>query len=157
MGERPEGLCSPTPYLSTTVRTKFGTLGCTVYGWQSTGGVLIKSANLLDMLFLSLPRNHTSQRSPSADEEDRFCNPSREDEIEVHFGIRDITEEEAKVLVLGWPVDGVGVWVLRFRGEGQLPRYFGRLSLAMDMEEKIEMREYGAVFVEDAAQVEELL
>lgn len=160
--------CRPTgPLLSTTERTAFGTLGCTVYGYPSTGGVLIKEADLLDMLFLSLSRSHVSQRSPSADEEDKFCNlmrrtgatfwPSKRDWFDVQVGLREITEEEEKVIVYGWPTDGVGVWVLRFQNANQLPDDFGRMSLAMNMEEKIQiMREYGATFVEDVTQVEEL-
>ncbi|KGO76306.1 hypothetical protein PITC_037320 [Penicillium italicum] len=96
------------PSLSTTEPTKFGTglVGCVVYGYPSTGGALVKEADLLDMLFLSLNRSHESQRSPSVDEEDRF--------------------------------------------------YFGRLNLAMNMEKILVMREYGATFVEDVTQVEEL-
>ncbi|KAH8589905.1 hypothetical protein B0O99DRAFT_318371 [Bisporella sp. PMI_857] len=157
----------PQPPPSTTERTSFGTRGCVVYGYPSTGGVLIKQADLLDMLFLSLPRSHVSQCSRSADEEDRFCHllrrtgatlwPSKQDWIEVQIGMREMTEEEEKVLVFGWPTDGVGVWVLRFASARQMPRDFGRVGFAMDMEEKIQMmREYGASFVEDVTQVEEL-
>ena len=161
--------CPMLPPLSTTVRTNFGsgTGGCVVYGYPSTGGVLVKEADLLDMLFLSLSRSHESQRSSSVHEEDRFCNimrrtgakwwASREDRLEVRFGAREMTEEEEKVLVFGWPTDGVGVWVLRYESDRQLPKDFGRMSLAMNMEEKIQMmREYGAAFVEDVTQVEEL-
>jgi hypothetical protein len=68
-----------------------------------------------------------------------------------------MTEEEAKVVEFGWPTDGVGVWVLSFASAEQLPRDFGRMHLAMNMEEKIQiMKEYGATFVEDVTQVEEL-
>ena len=49
------------------------------------------------------------------------------------------------------------VWVLRFPSARELPSDFGRMSLVMNMEEKIQiMREYGATFVEDISQVEEL-
>lgn len=100
-------------------------------------------------------------------EKDRFCHlmrrtgatlwPSKQDRIEVQIDLREITEEEEKVLVFGWPTDGVGVWVLRFGSARQMPRDFGRMSLAMNMEEKIQiMREYGATFVEDVTQVEKL-
>jgi hypothetical protein len=59
--------------------------------------------------------------------------------------------------VYGWPTDGNGVWILRFESENQVPRDFGRLSLAMNMDERIAMmKEYGAAFVQDIAQVEEL-
>ncbi|KAF7585124.1 hypothetical protein BBP40_012318 [Aspergillus hancockii] len=165
--DQPDGSCPTNPPLSTTERTVFGIWGCVIYGYPSTGGVLRKKADLVDMLFLSLPRSHVSLRSPSADEEDRFCNllrrtgatwwPSREDWVEVQLDMREMTEEEAKVVEFGWPTDGVGVWVLRFASVEQLPRDFGRIRLAMNMEEKIQiMREYGATFVEDITQVEEL-
>lgn len=160
--------CHTIDPLPMTERTVFGhTRGCFVYCYPSTGGVLSKEADLLDMLFLSLPRFHVSQRSSSAEEEDKFCNllrrtgatwwPSKEDEIEVLLGMREPTEEERKVMVFGWPTDGVGVWVLRYNSAREMPKDFGRISLAMNMEEKIQMmKEYGATFVEDVTQVEEL-
>ncbi|KAE8312792.1 hypothetical protein BDV41DRAFT_538063 [Aspergillus transmontanensis] len=157
----------PDPALSTTDRTSFDTIGCTIYGYPSTGGVLIKEANPTDMLFLSLPRSHVSHRSLDADEEDRFCSlmkrtgatfwPSKRDRSSVQIGFREPTEEEEKVIVYGWPTDGVGVWILRFKNSEQLPRDFGRINLAINMEEKIQiMRDFGATFVEDVMQVEEL-
>ncbi|KAL3443356.1 hypothetical protein BJX65DRAFT_298304 [Aspergillus insuetus] len=130
--------CRPTTRpLSTTERTVFDTQGCTVYGYPSTGGVLKKdAANLLDMVFLSLPRSYPSHRSPSADEEDRSCNPLRRAEEQI--GIKEPTEEEEKVMVYGWPVIGsAGVWVLRFASAEQLPGDFGGISFAINMEEKI--------------------
>jgi hypothetical protein len=72
--DHPDGSCPTNPPLPTTKRTIFGIWGCVVYGYPSPGGVLRKDADLVDMLFLSLPRSHVSLRSPSADEEDRFCN-----------------------------------------------------------------------------------
>ncbi|KAE8311922.1 hypothetical protein BDV41DRAFT_540439 [Aspergillus transmontanensis] len=154
------------PSLSATDRTVFHTLGCTVFGYPSTGGVLIKEADLVDMLFLSLPRSHASQCSPSTEEEDKFCNlmrrtgatlwPHKQDWLQVEAGLRKRTKEQAKVMVYGWPTDG-GVWVLRFESPKELPHDFGRIGFAMNMGEKIQiMREYGATFVEDVTQVEEL-
>ncbi len=82
---------------------------------------------------------------------------SREDRLEVQLGAREMTEEEEKFLVFGWPTDRMGVWVLRYESDRQLPKDFERMSLAMNMEEKIQMmREYGATLVEDITQVEEL-
>ncbi|KAI2993725.1 hypothetical protein CBS147346_10861 [Aspergillus niger] len=161
------GSCPVNPPLSTMERTVFSPGGCLVYGYPSTGGVLIKSADLVDLLFLSLPRFQAVQRASSVDEEDRFCKLlrrtgatwwlSREDELEAVLGVRKMTEEEKKVLVFGWPADGVGVWVLRFANAKEMPRDFMRISFAMNMEERIQiMREYGATFVEDVSQVEEL-
>ncbi|PKX99537.1 uncharacterized protein P174DRAFT_509441 [Aspergillus novofumigatus IBT 16806] len=136
--DQPDGSCPTNPPLSTTERTVFGIWGCVIYGYPSTGGVLRKDADLVDMLFLSLPA-------------------LTEDWVEVQLDGREMTEEEAKVVEFGWPTDGVGVWVLRFASAEQLPRDFGRMRLAMNMEEKIQiMREYGATFVEDVTQVEEL-
>ncbi|KAF3403481.1 hypothetical protein F1880_009480 [Penicillium rolfsii] len=169
MGDVPDDWisCPMLPPLPTTERTEFGPQGCIVYGYPSTGGVLVKEADLLDMLFLSLPRSHGSQRSPNADEEDRFCNlmrrtgakwwSSKEDRLEALIGMRDMTEEEEREVVFGWPTDGVGVWVLRFESAEQFPRDFGKINFVMNMEEKIQiMREYGATFVEDVTQLEEL-
>ncbi|BCS07902.1 similar to An09g02090 [Aspergillus luchuensis] len=159
--------CPVNPPLPTTERTVFSPGGCLVYGYPFTGGVLIKNADLVDLLFLSLPRFQAVQRASSADEEDRFCKllrrtgatwwPSREDELEAILEGGEMTEEEKKVLVFGWPADGVGVWVLRFANPSEMPRDFMRIGFAMNMEERILiMREYGAIFVEDVSQVEEL-
>jgi hypothetical protein len=68
-----------------------------------------------------------------------------------------MTDEEKKLLLFNWPADGVGVWVLRFASAEALPRDFGRISLEMNMEERIQIiRKYGTTFVEDVMQVEEL-
>lgn len=77
--------------------------------------------------------------------------------VHVELGMRERIGLEMRVLVLGWPTDGVGVWVLRFRSERELPRDFGRVGLAVSMDERVRvMREYGALFYEDAGLVEEL-
>ncbi|RAH53437.1 hypothetical protein BO85DRAFT_504052 [Aspergillus piperis CBS 112811] len=148
--------------------TVFDPGGCVVYGYPSTGRILIKdSPDLLNILFLSVPRSHASQHSPSTDKEDRFCNliqrtgakfwPSKEEWIAVKMERRDITEEEEKVMVYGWLINGVGVWVLRYRSTSQISRDFGRMSFAMNMDERIQiMKEYGATFFEDVTQVKEL-
>lgn len=68
----------------------------------------------------------------------------------MRIGEREKTEAESRVLIFGWPADGVGVWVLKFESVWQLPKDFGRVKLAISMEERIGiMREYGALFVED--------
>lgn len=58
MGGHPSGCsCSTNLPLSTTKRTAFGYLpGCTIYGHPSSGGILIKEADILDMQFRSLNR-----------------------------------------------------------------------------------------------------
>ncbi|KAF2148521.1 hypothetical protein K461DRAFT_282976 [Myriangium duriaei CBS 260.36] len=158
----------PPPPPSTTIRTEFGTHGCTVFCYPSTGGVLIKHPDLVDMLFLGLDRAHGSERSADPDDEDQFCRllrrtgakwwRSKDHWMEVPFDdYGNIVDEEEKELVVGWPTDGVGVWVLKFGDAKKKPKDYGRMKLAMNMEERIEiMKEYGAMFFEDATQVEEL-
>lgn len=159
--------CPQMPFLSNSKRTKFNALGCTIYGHPSSGGILIKEADFVDTIYLSVSRSHISQRSANATEEDKFCALmqrsgatwwGREEEyIEVQLGMREATEEQKKVLVFGRPADGVGVWVLRFADNDQIPRDFGRVKMAMDMEERIlRMKEFCAVFVEDVGKVEEI-
>ena len=66
MGENPSGSCPTETPLSVTKRTAFGYLpGCTIYGYPSSGGVLIKEADILDMYYLSFDRLKVSQRSPN--------------------------------------------------------------------------------------------
>lgn len=168
MGDNPFGSCPPNPPLSTTKRTAFGCLpGCTVYGYPSSGGVLIKEADIVDMQFLSLDRFRPSQRSINIVEEDEFCALMRrlgatwwaneQEWIDVQLGVRERTELEKRVLVFGWPSDGVGVWVLRFASEREVPRDFGRVGMAISMDERVKvMKEYGAVFYEDTNEVDEL-
>ncbi|KAL4886505.1 hypothetical protein BJY04DRAFT_213267 [Aspergillus karnatakaensis] len=159
-----------------TARTTFDTQGCTIYGYPSTGGILIKEANLVDMLFLSLPRFSPSQRATSTSKEDAFCELLRRtgatlwprthdyDGVQVGFRERAAAEEE-EVVVYGWPTApaeggaevGAGVWVLRFANRNEIPRDFGKIDLAMSMEERIEvMKEFGATFFEDVKMVEGL-
>ena len=167
MGDNPLGSCPQDSPLSTTKRTAFGRLGCTIYGYPSSGGVLIKEADIVDMQFLSLDRFHPSQRSFNILEEDRFCAmmrrvgatwwASEQEWVDVELGMRERTELEKRVLVFGWPTDGVGVWVLRFGSEREVPRDFGRVTLAVSMDERVQMmREYGAVFYEDVEGLKEL-
>lgn len=119
------------------------------------------------MHFLSLDRFYPSQRSSNISEEDKFCAlmrrvgatwwASEEEWIDVQLGIRESIERERRVLIFGWPTNGVGVWVLRFGSENEVPRDFGRVRLAENMDERVwMMRDYGALFYEDAGEVEEL-
>lgn len=167
MDDNTLGSCPQNPPLSTTKRTDFGRLGCTIYGYPSSGGVLIKEADIVDMHFLSLDRFYPSQRSSNTVEEDRFCAlmrrvgaiwwASEQEWVDVELGLRERIGLEMRVLVFGWPTDGVGVWVLRFGSERELPRDFGRVGLAVNMDERIRvMKEYGALYYDDAGLVEEL-
>jgi hypothetical protein len=182
--------CLPEPnYPSqpTNVRSYFNHGGCRVHGHPSSGGILImRSANLVDLQFLSVPRLATSERSSDAAEEDAFCEQMKrlgaswwKDEAEflrAWHGIRKYTdglydeddylgvEKEAALearaersVVFGWPADGVGVWISRYRQKADRPAAFSMVDFAINMEERIEvMKRFGAEFVEDPELVKEL-
>jgi hypothetical protein len=148
-------------------RTTFGSQGCNIYGHPSSGGIFVKGADVLDLLHLSLSRLQACKRSTDPNEEDEFCASlqrigakwwiSQQDWANATLGVRDLTEDESKVVVYGWPAEGAGVWVLRYESEGDVPDDFGRLRLALTMEERIAvMQEYDAEFAEDASRVPEL-
>ena len=169
------------------VRSYFDTEACHVHGHPSSGGIIIKRfANLVDLQHLSLPRLKASKRSPNVAEEDAFCDLMRRlgatwwrdesmywralsakngiyngepYEEENDEDVQNANEARAKKIVMfGWPADGVGVWVLRSKNnfEGRVPSDYGRLDFALNMEERIEvMKKFGAEFVEDLSQVRE--
>lgn len=75
----------------------------------------------------------------------------------MQLGMRERTELEKRVLVFGWPSDGVGVWMLQFASEREVPRDFGRVGMASSMDERVKViKGYGAVFYEDTNEVDEL-
>ncbi len=77
--------------------------------------------------------------------------------IDVQLGVRERTELEKRVLVFGRPNGGVGVWVLRFASEREMPRDFGRVGMAISMDERVEvMKEHGAMFYESPDEMNEL-
>ncbi|OQO04829.1 hypothetical protein B0A48_07846 [Cryoendolithus antarcticus] len=146
--------------------TIFGARGCNIYGYPSSGGILIKKADVLDLLHLSLSRSQAYERSSDPTEEDELCDAlrrigakwwiSKRDWANATMKARESTEEEEeeKVVVYGWPTEGAGVWVLRYEVEDSVPDDFGRLRLALSMEERIAMmREHGAEFAEDASRL----
>jgi hypothetical protein len=178
----PETLYPSEP---TNVRSYFSQTACHVHGHPSSGGILIKHfANLVDLQFLSLPRNMSTYRSENADEEDAFCDLMRRIgatwwESEEVF-IRALVGEDAyngdpaddekdplvraankaraqRIVTFGWPTDGFGVWVLRFKRPVKRPTDYGKMEFATSMGERIElMKQFGAKFVEDLSQVKEL-
>ncbi|KAL8707360.1 MAG: hypothetical protein Q9225_007767 [Loekoesia sp. 1 TL-2023] len=167
MGDRPDGSCPQNPPLDTTKRTDFGRLGCTVYGYPSSGGILIKEVDVVDMQFLQLDRFSATQRSPNVVQEDEFCARMRKigatwwaDKrawIDVQLGIRERTALESRQLIFGWPTNGEGVWFLRYDNVRELPEDFGKVYMAVDMDERCRvMKQYGATFYADPETVDEL-
>ena len=167
MGDDPFGSCPQNPPLNTSKRSEFGRWGCTVYSYPSAGGILIKEADIVDMRFLHLDRFTAASRSADPVDEDNFCKRMRmlgatwwadeQEWIDVQLGLQDRTELQERRLVFGWPMSGHGVWVLRYESENALPKDFGKVTLAVDMDERSRvMREYGATFYDDPGRVEEL-
>jgi hypothetical protein len=162
--------CVVEPPSAKVSRTSFNFSGCTVYGYPSSGGILVKNnADIVDLDFLSLPRNRAVKRSFDTAEEDDFCKRLQHigatwwkydaewlDNFEHHGGYF-ITEEQKKIIIFGWPADGVGVWVLRYKQREDAPDDLGLVKMAKSMEERIEaMEKFGAEFVMDVARIEEL-
>jgi hypothetical protein len=182
MLEIPETLYPSKP---TNVRSFFSQTACHIHGHPSSGDILIKrSANLVDLQFLSLPRNISTYRSENADEEDAFCDLMRRIgatwwESEAVFR-RALVGEDAydgdpaedekdpvvraankaraqRFVTFGWPTDGVGVWVLRFERRVRRPTDYGKMGFATSMRGRIELiKQFSAEFVEDLSQVKEL-
>lgn len=167
MGDGLLGSCPQVP-INTQKRTEFGRQGCAAFGYPSRGGVLIKDpVDIVDMQYLQLERFKATQRSTNVLEEDAFCErmrrigatwwPSEQDYNDVLLGVRERTELEARVLVFGWPEESTGVWLLSYESEMAKPRDFGKLQLAIDMNERCRMmQEFGATYYPDHGEVREL-
>lgn len=68
----------PVDTFDTTQRTSFSRGGAEIFGWPSAGGVLYKDdVDPVVLNFLGEDRFSKSARSPSAAEEDRFCQQLR--------------------------------------------------------------------------------
>lgn len=156
----------PTTSYDATKRTQFGNAGVAVFGWPSSGGVLVKGpADLVDLQFLGVERLRASKRSKNPSEEDAFCEnmrkigakwwESEEEYFSVLLGERERTKMEERELVMGWPSSG-GIWVLRYERQRDIPKDFGRLHMAMNMDERSEViQEYGGRFCGDPERYEE--
>ena len=162
------GTSCPVNVYDTTKRSEFGRGGCVVYGWPSSGGMLVKEpADIVDLEFLGLDRFKASPRSQNVVEEDAFCERMRKlgakwwesegDYFNVLVGERERSPLEASELVFGWPTTG-GVWVLRFEDRQKRPKDFGRLHMALNMDERCGIiEEYGGTFYPEPEDVEELV
>ncbi|OQO11092.1 hypothetical protein B0A48_05347 [Cryoendolithus antarcticus] len=146
-------------------RLTFMRTGCLVFGYPSSGGILIMYPTLVDLQYLSLSRFEPCHSSPDVKDEDEFCSrmrrigagwwSSEKMWAEAEFGLREKTPKEKEKLVFGWPGDGSGVWVLRYLAPDNVPRNFGMLDFAMSMSEKVHiMRSFGAEYVEEARMAE---
>lgn len=70
---------------------------------------------------------------------------------------RQRTELIRRQFIFGWPMNGEGVWFLRYDNQRDVPDDFGRVSMAIDMDERCRiMKQYGATFYADPETVNEL-
>lgn len=71
---------------------------------------------------------------------------SEEDYTDVLLGMRERSAVEAVEVVFGWPETG-GVWVLRVEEREKLPGDFGKIHMALAMDERCGVIEgYGGIF-----------
>ena len=154
--------CPPQKF-DVAKRTTFGRYAAQVFGWPSSGGVVIKEfANAVDLDFLDVDRFHRSGKAASSAEEDVFCDKlyrigakwwqDEDDFNDVDLGMRERTADEERESIFGYPSTG-GVWMLSFPTQREIPRDIGRINMARNMEERCAvMKEYGATFFDDADQ-----
>ena len=155
-----------------TKRARFGDFGCTIYGWPSCGGVIIRNqADAIEMQYLGLDRFEPPiTRLKDQNDEDAFCTrliniggkwwPGEKRSQLVWrelngmgTDIEDETDEEMRELWVGWPKSG-GVLISEFQshiGEIKIPEDIGRLRMALTMEERCELlkTKFGAVYYEN--------
>ena len=158
----------PVTQWNTNKRTEFGRNGCAVFGWPSTGGVFIKEpADIVDLEYLGLDRFQPSSRSTDVHEENLFCKKmhrlgaawweSEEDYTDVLLGMRQRSPVESSEVVFGWPSTG-GVWVLRLEDREKLPKDFGKIHMALNMDERCRVIEgYGGTFYPNPEDVQGLM
>jgi hypothetical protein len=154
-----------------TRRAAFNSYGCTVYGWPSKGGIIIRTcADAVELEYLGFDKfDPPAKRFADQDEEDKFCTTllkiggkwwSSEQRL---FDINDVymldrmedqpTDDELKDIFVGWPADG-GVLIVEYQsevGDEKVPRDIGRLRMASTMHERCEMlrNRFGAKFYHD--------
>ncbi|KAI6089289.1 hypothetical protein F4821DRAFT_257083 [Hypoxylon rubiginosum] len=152
-----------------THRVVFGSRWTTVYGYPSSGGVLVLPfCNGVDLSFLQLARFSPAERSDDPAAEDQHCVRMRKlgawkfasvweyDTMDLfHPGKLD-----AKMLVVAaWPGSGAGggVWVLKTPEGRGYEKGLARVWNALDMDERCEVvKSLGGTFYEDPARCPDL-
>ncbi|KAF2435297.1 hypothetical protein EJ08DRAFT_333767 [Tothia fuscella] len=138
-----------------------------VLGWPSTGGVLVlQTYNGLDLDFLGLDRFNSTLQSHDPIEQDVHCDKMRRlgavwfESVHAwdYYTIKSYTEPDLyePVIITGWPITG-GVWALKMTTKEARIRGCGRLSNALDMDERCKMIEMlGGSFYADPEDCVEL-
>ena len=131
-------------------RAKYGGYGCTVFGWPSVDGVIIRSnCDLVELRYLGFdPLNVPASRYESQDKEDAFCAALRKIggkwwrseqrwlDVKLNNWTPDSEPSEAEMrdIYIGWPGDG-GVLVLD-KNENNMSDDVGMLRMVTSMEER---------------------
>ncbi|KIW10170.1 hypothetical protein PV08_11131 [Exophiala spinifera] len=132
--------------------------GSFVFGYPSTGGVLIRGLGPVELVHLGLDRFKDATRSPDADEEDEFCTRlwrlgaqwwASRGEMEEALLRQDSGGAPQKKLAwtveTGWPSSGQGVWVLEYdvedRAHYELRVGASLLNNCLDMDERCKVIE----------------
>lgn len=149
----------------TNNRVQFTLQGAIARGWPSTGGMLLKPVDAVELDHLGLSRFKNSPRSSDPAEEDRFCQRllrlggawwASESHYKNMPNVIGNESDEEPQLEMGWPVLG-GVWVLKIVIERNRPSDFGKVHMAFNMEERCRvLEELGATFYADPEQCEDL-
>ncbi|KAL9115809.1 MAG: hypothetical protein Q9227_000177 [Pyrenula ochraceoflavens] len=146
-------------------RTVFYPSGREARGYPSTGGLLLLPFDIAVAQHLNLPRLSPSRRAQNVTDEDIFCKRLRllgakwwrsdHDHAEKLIGFTEATEEEKKRIIVGWPSNGHGVWIMRMHNEGPRPRDYGKLRMCLNMDERCALLDsWGAEFYDDPKNVE---
>jgi hypothetical protein len=153
------------PALSYTKRATYGDYGCTVFGWPSSGGVMIReNCDLVELQYLSLdPLDVPTARYDESEKEDEFCVAlrkiggkwwkSQRRWLDVQAcewtELTEPSREEEREVYIGWPEEG-GVLVLD-NVESSIPGEVGMLRMVTSMEERCRLLRdrFNAVYYED--------
>lgn len=127
--------------------------GFTIYGYPSSGGVLVRHSNAVELVHLGIDRFQEANRASSISEEDAFCQrlgqmgaslwSSKASRIDAIFDEGD-TRKLAKQVQTGWPSSGKGVWVLEYVDNGrdrEMKRWRSLLKLCLTMDERCKIIE----------------
>ncbi|KAI0531655.1 hypothetical protein GGR58DRAFT_524228 [Xylaria digitata] len=132
----------------TTRRVIFSAHSTYVYGYPSSGGVLVLPfCNGVDLSFLGLSRFDPAEREDPA-EEDLHCTRMRKlgawwfasvYEYETMEFFSPGTRARKMLVVAAWPQSGPGVWVLAMRVIEASQRGLGRVWNASSIDERCEV------------------
>ena len=122
--------------------------GFTVYGYPSSGGVLIRDSDALELLHVGIDRFQEAKRASSNSEEDAFCKRLGQmgatlwwDKASWIDAVLDEIDSSmpAKTVHTGWPSSEGGVWVLEYLEsdrDRELRRWRPLLRLCLTMDKR---------------------